>query len=397
MNSEVSILSNVSNMIKKRVYLDCNSTAPMLPEVSEEMNKVYSRFSGNPSGMYEEGRDARHHVEESRSKIAYGLGVRRDQIIFTGGGSEAINLAVKGTAFAFQKKGRHIITSAIEHSANSEACQYLADHFGFRLTVLPADATGAISVDDFKKALAPDTILVSLIHVQNEVGTIQPVGKIVKQAHEHGILVHLDGVQAFGKISLNLSELQPDLYSVTAHKIGGPKGVGALYLRDDLKIHPLIHGGHHERDLRAGTENVAGIAGFGKAIETVLKTMPGDIENTKKLKNELWQGLNSKIPGCSVNGDLSKSLGNTLNVSFKGVDGLALALSLDLEGISVSTGSACLSGGIEPSPILKAMGIPVEQAVGAVRFSLGKGNTSEEINFTVETVSKIVERLRSNG
>jgi cysteine desulfurase len=395
MTSEISVLSETRAMIKKRIYLDYNSTAPLLPQAAGVMEKVYSEASGNPSSMYEEGRHARHWVEESRSKVAKGLGVRRDQIIFTGGGSEAINLAVKGAAFAFQKKGKHIITSAIEHSANSEACQYLADHFGFRLTVLPADSSGVISADDFKEAIEVDTILASLIHVQNEVGTLQPVGKIVKEARERGILIHLDGVQAFGKIPVNLGELMPDLYSVTAHKIGGPKGVGALYIKDDLKIHPLIHGGHHERDLRAGTENVAGIAAFGKAVEIALDEAPAVWEKISELKNRLWQGLNSGIEGCHVNGDLSRSVGNTLNISFEKVDGLALALSLDLEGIAVSTGSACLSGGIEPSVILKAMGIESDRALGAVRFSLGKENTPEEIDFTVETTAKIVERLRN--
>jgi len=382
-------------MIKKRIYLDYNSTVPLRAEAAAVMEKIHSEVSGNPSGMYEEGRHARHWVEESRSKVAQGLGVRRDQIIFTGGGSESINLAVKGAAFAFQKKGKHIITSSIEHSANSEACQYLADHFGFRVTVLPVNASGVIFTDDFKAAIEPDTILVSLIHVQNEIGTLQPVGKIVKEAREKGILVHLDGVQAFGKIPVNLGELLPDLYSVTAHKIGGPKGVGALYIRDDLKIHPLIHGGHHERDLRAGTENVAGIAAFAKAVELSLAELPAAFDKVRELKDHLWQGLNSKIQGCHINGDLSKSAGNTLNISFENVDGLALALSLDLEGISVSTGSACLSGGMEPSVVLKAMGIPSDRALGAVRFSLGKENTRDEIDFTVKTTAKIVERLRN--
>lgn len=379
----------------KRIYLDYNSTSPMLPGVLEAMQSCTGGLFGNPSSPHQEGRNARQIIESSRAIVAAWLGVRRDQVIFTSGGTEAINAAVKGTALALRDRGRHIITTAVEHSATLEACRSLADDEGFTVTFLPVDARGLVSPEDLGKAIREDTVLVSIIHVQNEAGTIEPVEELVRVAHEKGVAVHLDGVQAAGKMFLNLAALGADLYSVASHKIGGPKGMGALVLRDGMKIRPLIHGGHHERDLRAGTENVAGIAGFAAAAKIVREKLPVEAARLCALKKVLWESLTERVHGCQQNGDPERSICNTLNVSFDGVDGLSLALNLDLEGISVSTGSACLTGGIQGSPVLRAMGLSPERTGGAIRFSLGWGTTREEILEAVEAAGRIVERLRN--
>jgi cysteine desulfurase len=381
---------------RERIYLDYNATSPMRSGVLEAMRPFLAAFYGNPSSIHEHGRHARNGIEESRGKISKCLGARRDQFIFTGGGSESINLALKGVAFALEKKGHHIITTAVEHEATLRTCQYLAETFGFSLTVLPVDSTGLISLEALAKAITPQTILLTLIHAQNEIGVIQPIQEMVEIAHEKNVLVHADGVQAVGKIPVDLSRLNIDLYSFSSHKIGGPKGVGALFVRDDLKIHPLIHGGHHERDLRAGTENVAGIVGFGEAAKILLDEEPRESVKLSKLKSMLAEGF-KKVSGFHFNGHPVQSLPNTLNVSFDGVEGLALVLNLDLEGISVSTGSACLSGGIEPSPVLKVLGLEDRIAQGAVRFSLGWQNTEAEIETVIDAVSKIVKQLRKVG
>lgn len=379
---------------KKRIYFDHNSTSPLLPGVSEAMHPYLEAQFGNASSVHEEGRQARHAIEEARSSLSQWLDCRRDQIVFTSGGSESINLAIKGTAFALKEKGKHIITTSVEHSASLRACEYLAQEFGFSMTVLPVDSRGLISLENLQQAISHQTILISVIHAQNEIGTLQPIEEIVRIAHERGVLLHVDGVQAVGKIPVSLSELGADLYSLSSHKIGGPKGVGALYIRDGLKIHPLIHGGHHERDFRAGTENIPGIAGFGKAAFLCAKRGSYDWERILKLKIRLYEGLTEKISGCHLNGDLISSLPNTLHCSFENVDGLALLFNLDLEGIAVSSGSACLSGSIEPSRILLALGVSASLAQGGIRFSLGSENTLEEVEKVIEAVARIVERLR---
>ncbi len=383
-------------MNKKRVYLDHNSTSPLLPGVAEAMLPYLNSFYGNPSSVHHEGRQARHGIEESRTSIAKLIGARRDQIIFTSGGSEAINLAMKGVGLAFQNKGKHIITTSVEHSASIRTCEYLADTFGFSLSVLPVNGQGCISLEDLKKAIRPETILISMIHAQNEIGTLQPIEDVIRIAHEKNILVHIDGVQAVGKIPVSVEKWGVDLYSFSSHKIGGPKGVGALFLKDDLKIHALIHGGHHERDLRAGTENVPGIVGFAKAASLTIERGLDSWKRIFQLKQKLYDGLMKTIPGCFINGDLNLSLPNTLHCSFENVDGLALLFNLDLEGISVSSGSACLSGSIEPSRILLALGLSPALAQGGIRFSLGIENTKEEIDITIETIERIVKRLRKS-
>ncbi|MBI1871450.1 MAG: cysteine desulfurase [Chlamydiae bacterium] len=382
--------------IHPRVYLDYNSTSPLLPGVAEMMSPYLDSGYGNPSSVHGEGRHAKQAVENARNQVAQWLGVRRDKIIFTSGGSEAINTAIKGIAFSRKSHGTHLITTAVEHAAVLETCRYLEREFGFTLTLLPVDSTGLISLEDIKKAVTRETSLISLIHAQNEIGTVEPVEEVITFAHERGIVVHLDGVQAAGKIPLNLGALGADLYSISGHKVGGPKGVGVLYVRDDLKIHPLIHGAHHERDMRAGTENVSGIVGFGKAAEMVSHKNSSEFLKGAALKQKLYEGIQSRVENCFLNGSL-RGLPNTLNLSFDGVDGLALLLNLDLEGISVSSGSACLSGGIEPSAILMALGLSKERAQSAIRFSLGWGSTEEEINFTIEKVAEVVGRLRESN
>ncbi len=381
-------------MNKKRIYLDHNSTSPLLPGVVEAMAPYSNSFYGNPSSVHYEGRQARHGIEEARTSAAKLIGARRDQIIFTSGGSEAINLAIKGASLAFQNEGKHIITTSVEHSASIRACEYLTEIFDFSLSVLPVNRQGLVSLDDLKKEIRPETILISIIHAQNEIGTIQPIEDVIRVAHEQDVLVHVDGVQAVGKIPVSVEKWGVDLYSFSSHKIGGPKGVGALFLKDDLKIHPLIHGGHHERDLRAGTENVSGIVGFGKAASLSVERGLGQAKMIFQLKQKLYEGLMKKIPGCFINGDLNLGLPNTLHCSFENVDGLALLFNLDLEGISVSSGSACLSGSIEPSRILLALGLSPALAQGGIRFSLGFENTEEEIDVTIEAVEKIVKKLR---
>ncbi|MBI1883305.1 MAG: cysteine desulfurase [Chlamydiae bacterium] len=377
-----------------RVYLDYNSTSPMLLGVADAMRPYLDGVYGNPFSVHGEGRHAKQAVENARNQVAQWLKVRRDQIIFTSGGSESINTAIKGVAFAKRTKGKHLITSVVEHSATLETCHYLENEFDFSLSVLPVDSTGLISLEDAKRSITSQTTLISLIHAQNEIGTIEPVEEVIAFANEKGIGVHLDGVQAAGKMTLDLRALGVDLYSISSHKMGGPKGVGALYVRDDLKIHSLIHGAHHERDMRAGTENVAGIVGFGKAAEILSSKDPSEFLKMEKLKQKLCEGLQNRIKDCFLNGHPSKSLPNTLNLSFGEVDGLALLLNLDLEGIAASSGSACLSGGIEPSPVLMALGLSRERAQGAIRFSLGWGNREEDIDFTIEKVSEVVGRLR---
>ena len=380
---------------KDHIYLDYNSTWPLLPGVFEAMSSSLTAFTGNPTSIHQAGRHARHIIERSRQEVASLLNVRRDQIIFTSGGTESINMAVKGVAYALKDRGRHVVATSVEHSATVEALNFLQRFCNFDVTWVGVDSLGKVDSRDVLAAVRPDTILISVIHAQNEVGTLQPVEEIIRGAHEKNVLVHVDGVQAAGKMKVDLDQLCPDLYSIAAHKIGGPKGVGALFLRDNLKIVPLIHGAHHERDLRAGTENVSGIAGFGCAAGWIQKSLADEVKRIQSLKDYLWSQIQERIPGVQVNGNLLESLCNTLNVSFDGLDGLGIALNLDLEGICVSTGSACLSGGIEPSPILKAMGCDQKRALGAVRFSLGPQNTLEELGQVVVKLTEIVGRLRS--
>lgn len=381
-------------MIMKKVYLDHNATTPVREEVLEAMLPFYQGVFGNPSSVHGFGREARKYVEEAREKVAAAVRAEPEEIIFTGGGTEADNLAIQGAAYAHRPKGDHIITSAIEHHAVLHSCAYLAK-LGFDITCLPVDRGGLVDPEEVKKAIKKQTILVSIMTANNETGVIQPVEEIGKLARERGVLFHTDAIQALGKIPLDANELSADLLSLSGHKVYGPKGVGALYLRRGTRIQPLAQGGHHEQGKRAGTENVAGIVGFGKACELVLADLPEEAVRLTILRNRLCGGIGEKIKHVKLNGDSSRRLPNTLNMSFEFVEGEAIVLGLDMKGVAVATGSACTSGSLEPSHVLKAMGVPPALAQGSIRFSLGRNNTLEEIEYTVSALAEVIKRLRS--
>ncbi|MDA8223374.1 cysteine desulfurase NifS [Desulfosporosinus sp.] len=378
----------------RRVYLDHSATTPVDPEVAAIMMTYYTEKYGNPSSVHGFGRETKQALEQARNQVAELIGAASREITFTSGGTEADNLAILGTAEALRKKGKHIITSCIEHHAVLETCEYLEKN-GFNLTVIPVDEEGIISVDEVRKAIRPDTILITVMHANNEVGSIQPIAEIGKLAKEHGIVFHVDAVQSLGKIPINVEEMNVDLLTVSGHKIYGPKGVGALYVRKGVRIVPLIHGGGQERKRRSGTENMPGIIGFGKACELAGQRMADDAEKQIKLRDKLMNGIEERIEYVKVNGPVGeKRLPNNVNVSIRYVEGESLLLSLDMLGIAASSGSACTSGSLDPSHVLLGMGLIHEIAHGSLRFSLGRQNTEEEIDYVLEQLPKIVERLR---
>ncbi|MCO1600118.1 cysteine desulfurase NifS [Desulfosporosinus nitroreducens] len=378
----------------RRVYLDHSATTPVDPEVAAIMMTYYTEKYGNPSSVHGFGRETKQALEQARNQVAELIGAASREITFTSGGTEADNLAILGTAEALRKKGKHIITSCIEHHAVLETCEYLEKN-GFDLTVIPVDEEGIISVDEVRKAIRPDTILITVMHANNEVGSIQPIAEIGKLAKEHGIVFHVDAVQSLGKIPINVEEMNVDLLTVSGHKIYGPKGVGALYVRKGVRIVPLIHGGGQERKRRSGTENMPGIIGFGKACELAGQRMADDAKKQIKLRDKLMNGIVERIEYVKVNGPVGeKRLPNNVNVSIRYVEGESLLLSLDMLGIAASSGSACTSGSLDPSHVLLGMGLIHEIAHGSLRFSLGRQNTEEEIDYVLEQLPKIVERLR---
>jgi len=378
----------------RRIYLDHSATTPVDLEVAALMMTYYTEKYGNPSSVHSFGREAKQGLEEARRQVAELLGATPQEITFTSGGTEADNLAIFGTAEALRKKGKHLITSAIEHHAVLETFEYLEKN-GFELTVVPVDSEGIVSVEDVRKAIRPDTILISVMHANNEVGAIQPIAEIGQLAKEHGITFHVDAVQSFGKIPINVKEMNVDLMTVSSHKIYGPKGVGALYIRKGVRIVPRAHGGSQEKKRRSGTENTPGIIGFGKACELIGKRMAEEAKTQTKLRDKLMNGILDRIEYVKVNGPLGeKRLPNNVNVSIRFVEGESLLLSLDMLGIAASSGSACTSGSLDPSHVLLAMGLVHEIAHGSLRFSLGHQNTEEDIDFVLEQLPKIVDRLR---
>lgn len=378
----------------RRIYLDHSATTPVDPEVAALMMTYYTEKYGNPSSVHGFGREAKQGLEEARRQVAELIGATPQEITFTSGGTEADNLAIMGTAEAMRKKGKHLITSAIEHHAVLETCEYLAKN-GFELTVLPVDAEGLVSVEDVRKAVRPDTILISVMHANNEVGAIQPIVELGNLAKELGITFHVDAVQSLGKIPINVKEMNIDLLTISSHKIYGPKGVGALYIRKGVRIVPRAHGGSQEKKRRSGTENTPGIIGFGKACELIGKRMAEDVKHQTKLRDKLINGIVERIEYVKVNGPIGeKRLSNNVNVSIRFVEGESLLLSLDMLGIAASSGSACTSGSLDPSHVLLAMGLIHEIAHGSLRFSLGRQNTEDEIDYLLEQLPKIVERLR---
>jgi cysteine desulfurase len=378
----------------RRIYLDHNATTPVHPEVLEAMLPYYKDKFGNPSSIHSFGREVKVALEESREKVAKLINADPGEIYFTSGGTESDNLAVKGTAFENRKKGKHIITSKIEHHAILESCKFLEKE-GFEVTYLPVDKYGFVDSDDLKKALREDTILVSIMHANNEVGTIQPLEELCKITKEKGAYFHTDAVQSVGKIPLDVQRLNVDMLSMSGHKIYGPKGMGAIYIRKGTRVTSWAHGGHHERSRRAGTENIPGIVGFAKAMEIAQRDMQEQSKYLKNLTETFYQKLTQTISDVILNGHLEKRIPNTLNLSFKAVEGESIILSLDLKGVAVASGSACTSGTLEPSHVLSAMGISPEIAQGAIRFSFGRGNTMEDVEYVVGILPEIVSRLRA--
>jgi len=378
----------------RKVYLDHNATTPTHPEVVKAMLPYYEEVFGNASSIHQFGQQARKAIDKAREKVADFIGAKPEEIVFTSGGTEADNFAIKGVAYANEKKGKHIITSSIEHHAVLNPCKYLEKQ-GFQVTYIPVDRYGLFNPDEVKKAVTKETILITIMHANNEVGTIEPIAEIGKIAKEKGICLHTDAVQTVEKIPVNVDKLNVDLLSLSGHKIYGPKGIGALYIRKGTRIQPLIQGGHHEKNRRAGTENVPAIVGLGKAIEIAKETMEGESIRLTNLRNKLCSGIGEKIDHVHLNGHPGKRLPNTLNMSFEFIEGESIILSLDMKGIAVSSGSACTSGSLEPSHVLKAMGVDPAIAQGSIRFSLGKDNTEEDINYVLEVLPEIIARLRA--
>lgn len=377
----------------RKVYLDHAATTPTDPRVVEEMLPYFNHTFGNPSSVHHFGREAKEGVERARERVAKALGSQPEEIIFTSGGSEADNLAIKGVAWAYQDKGRHIITSTIEHHAVLDVCHYLEKN-GFRVTYLPVDKDGLVDPHAVEEAITPETILVTIMHANNEVGTIEPIAEIAAVAHRHGVLVHTDAVQSVGQIPFTVEELGVDLLSLSAHKFYGPKGVGALYCRKGTRLTPLVHGGGQERGRRSGTENVPGIVGLGKALELAVAEMEERYQHLLTLRERLIQGLFKSIDEIRLNGHPTKRLPGNVNISVNYVEGESLLLNLDLEGIAASTGSACASGSLQPSHVLLAMGIPREIAHSSLRLTLGRENTVEDIDYVLEVMPQIVTKLR---
>jgi cysteine desulfurase len=378
----------------KRIYLDHAATTPTHPGVVEAMLPYFSESFGNPSSIHFLGQETRVAVDEARERIASLIGARVEEIIFTSGGTEADNFALKGVAFANAHKGNHIITTRIEHHAVLESCRFLEER-GFELTYLPVDEYGLVDPEEVRKAITDRTILISVMHANNEVGTIEPIAEIGKIAGEREVYLHSDAVQTVGQIRVNVDELGADLLAMSAHKLYGPKGIGALYIRKGTKIASFMHGGGQERGLRASTENVPGIVGFGKAVELAQKEQGAQVRRLTSLRDRLIHGLFERIPQIRLNGHASQRLPNNINVSLEYVEGEAVAISLDLEGIAASTGSACSSFDLESSHVLSALGVHPVLARGSLRLSLGRGTTEEDIERVLQSLPRIVARLRS--
>jgi cysteine desulfurase len=377
--------------MNRRVYLDHNASTPVHPEVVAEMLPYFADVFGNPSSVHAFGRAARDAVDTARERIGRLLGVSPEEIIFTSGGTESDNFAVKGLAWA---RGRgHLITSQVEHHAVLRTCQWLESQ-GFAVTYLPVDRYGMVDPDDVRRALRADTIGVSIMHANSEVGTIQPVAAIGALTRERGIPFHVDAVQTLGKIPLDVHALGVDVMSFSSHKIYGPKGVAGLYLRKGTRMAAVQHGGDHERRRRAGTENVPGIVGFGKAVEVRGREMHVEAERVRALRDRLWEGVRARLEEVRLNGHPTERLPGTNNIVFRHVESESIVLGLDLKGVAVSAGSACTAGHVEPSHVLVAMGVPLDWAVGAVRFSLGRSTTAEDIDYVIECLEPIVRRLR---
>lgn len=380
--------------MKKTIYLDNAATTKTRPEVVEAMLPYFTEYYGNPSSVYEFSTPSKKAIAEARETIAKSLGAKTNEIYFTAGGSESDNWAIKATAEAYESKGKHIITSKIEHHAVLHTCEYLEKR-GFEITYLDVDENGTVKLDELKKAIRPDTILISIMFANNEIGTIQPIKEIGEIAKKHGILFHTDAVQAYGQLPINVDEYHIDMLSSSGHKLNGPKGIGFLYIRKGVKIRSFIHGGAQERKRRAGTENVPGIVGYGKAAEEAFATMKERTAKEAKLRDYLIDRVLKEIPYTRLNGHRTDRLPNNANFSFQFIEGESLLIMLDMKGICGSSGSACTSGSLDPSHVLMAIGLPHEIAHGSLRLTLGADTTKEDIDYVVDETKAIVERLRS--
>ncbi len=379
---------------RKIIYLANAATTRTSPKVVEEMLPFFSEYYGNPSSVYEFSNASKKAVAQARQVIADSLGAKPQEIYFTAGGSESDNWAIKAAAEAYQEKGRHIITSKIEHHAVLHTCQYLESR-GFSVTYLDVDEQGVVKLEELKKAIRPDTILISIMFANNEIGTIQPVKEIAEIAREHGILFHTDAVQAYGHVPINVDAFGMDMLSASGHKINGPKGIGFLYIRTGVKIRSFVHGGAQERKRRAGTENVPGIAGLGKAAELAVNTMEERMKKETELRDYLMDRVMAEVPYTRVNGHRKNRLPNNCNFAFQFIEGESLLIMLDMAGICGSSGSACTSGSLDPSHVLLAIGLPHEIAHGSLRLTLSEENTKEEMDYVVGEIKRIVERLRA--
>ena len=379
---------------RKIIYLDNAATTRTSPKVVEEMLPFFSEYYGNPSSVYEFSNASKKAVAQARQVIADSLGANPQEIYFTAGGSESDNWAIKAAAEAYQEKGRHIITSKIEHHAVLHTCRYLESR-GFSVTYLDVDEQGVVKLEELKKAIRPDTILISIMFANNEIGTIQPVKEIAEIAREHGILFHTDAVQAYGHVPINVDAFGMDMLSASGHKINGPKGIGFLYIRTGVKIRSFVHGGAQERKRRAGTENVPGIAGLGKAAELAVNTMEERMKKETELRDYLMDRVMAEVPYTRVNGHRQNRLPNNCNFAFQFIEGESLLIMLDMAGICGSSGSACTSGSLDPSHVLLAIGLPHEIAHGSLRLTLSEENTKEEMDYVVGEIKRIVERLRA--
>ena len=377
----------------KMIYLDNAATTKVAPEVFEAMKPYLLEEYGNPSSAYAFSGRIAGKVTEARDKIAGVIGAKEREIFFTAGGSESDNWAIKGVADALKDKGNHIITSAIEHHAVLHTCEFLEKR-GYEVTYLPVDENGLVDPKELEAAIRPSTILITIMFANNEIGTIEPIAEIGRIAHEHGIYFHTDAVQAFGHVPIDVNEMNIDMLSASGHKINGPKGVGFLYIRSGTKITNLIHGGAQEYGRRAGTTNAAGIIGFARAAELAVSGMEETIAYESSLRDRLIGRILKEIPYSRVNGDLKKRLSNNVNICFRFVEGESLLILLDQKGICASSGSACTSGSLDPSHVLLAIGLPHEIAHGSVRLTLSKETTEEDVDYTVETLKQIIDRLR---
>ena len=376
------------------VYLDNSATTKVYDEVVQLTSKIMSEDYGNPSSMHQKGVDAEVYVKEAKERIAKTLKVQEKEIFFTSGGTESDNWALMGAASANSRAGRHLITTKIEHPAILQTMEYL-ESIGYEVTYLPVDEKGVLRLDALGQAIRPDTILISVMFANNEIGTIQPIKEIGRIAKEHGILFHTDAVQAFGQVPINVDEMNIDMLSSSGHKINGPKGIGFLYIRKGVKIRSFVHGGAQERKRRAGTENVPGIVGYGVAAERAARTMAERTAKEIEVRDYLINRILTEIPNCRLNGDPVKRLPNNCNISFEFIEGESLLIMLDMKGICASSGSACTSGSLDPSHVLLAIGLPHEIAHGSLRMTLSAETTKEEIDYTIDNLKEIVAHLRS--